>query len=137
MIWGADLYRSSWRTKRPLLHPGGRRRPGSDTVAIFSGAQAPLAAHLFINHLLDAQVSAENTNYIDYMGPNAAAKEFIDPAILADPAVTRTRRSSTSSRSCSTCPGPRDEYLSRWQALGRRLSAATGLRPARRSEPRC
>ena len=56
-------------------------------MAIFSGAQHPIAAHLFINHLLDAEVSAANTNYIGYMGPNAAAKEFIDPDILADPAV--------------------------------------------------
>ena len=37
--------------------------------------------------MLDAQVSADNTNYIGYMGPNEAAKEFIDPAILADPTV--------------------------------------------------
>ena len=56
-------------------------------MAIFSGAKHPIAAHLFINHMLDAQVSADNTNFIYYMGPNAAAKEFIDPAILADPAV--------------------------------------------------
>ena len=33
------------------------------------------------------EVSAANTNYIGYMGPNAAAKEFIERLILEDPAV--------------------------------------------------
>ena len=56
-----------------------------------------------MNHLLDAQVSADNTNFIGYMGPNAAAKAFIDPAILANPAVNPDQAvSSTSCTSCST-----------------------------------
>ena len=37
--------------------------------------------------MLDAKVSAENTNFIGYMGPNEAAKEFIPPEILNDPTV--------------------------------------------------
>ena len=37
--------------------------------------------------MLDAQNSAANTNLIYYMGPNEAAKEFIDPAILEDPTI--------------------------------------------------
>jgi len=40
-----------------------------------------------MNYMLDAEVAADNTNYIGYMGPNEAAKQFIDPAILADPTV--------------------------------------------------
>ena len=60
---------------------------GSDTVATFTGSPHPIAAQLFINHLLDAHNSAANTNLIYYMGPNAAAKEFIDPAILEDPTI--------------------------------------------------
>ena len=58
---------------------------GSDTMVILSGATHPIAAHLWINFNLDAQVSANNTNYIGYMGPNAAAQQFIDPAIRNDP----------------------------------------------------
>ena len=57
---------------------------GSDTMVIPSGAPPPIAANLWIDFNLDAHVSAENTNYIGYMGPNAAAREFIDPAILGD-----------------------------------------------------
>ena len=85
-IWGADVYTIQERTPNVEFYipeEGGVR--GSDTMAIFSGAKHPIAAHLFINHMLDAQVSAENTNYIGYMGPNAAAKEFIEPAILDGP----------------------------------------------------
>ena len=33
------------------------------------------------------KVSAANTNTVYYMGPNAAAKEFIVPAILEDPSL--------------------------------------------------
>ena len=60
---------------------------GSDTMVVLSGAPHPVAANLWINFNLDAEVSAANTNYIGYMGPNAAAREFIDPAILEDPTV--------------------------------------------------
>jgi spermidine/putrescine-binding protein len=58
---------------------------GSDTMVVLSGAQHPIAAHLWIDFNLDAKVSAANSNYIGYMGPNAAAQEFIDPAILSNP----------------------------------------------------
>ncbi len=108
MIWGPDLYQiveDNPNIAYYVPEEGGVR--GSDTMAIYSGAEHPIAAHLFINHMLDAEVSAANTNFIGYMGPNAAAKEFIDPG---DPCrsdrESRRRRSSTSSRSCSTCRTP-------------------------------
>ena len=87
-IWGADRFAIQEINENVVYYipeEGGIK--GSDTVAIFSGAPHPIAAHLFINHLLDAQNSALNTNLIYYMGPNAAAKEFIDPAILEDPTI--------------------------------------------------
>ena len=81
MIWGSDLYQiqsdpAGKNIAYYIPEEGGVR--GSDTAAIYSGAKHPIAAHLFLNHLLDAQVSASNTNFIGYMGPNEAAKEFID-----------------------------------------------------------
>ena len=89
MIWGSDVYQISLSGKTrtsPTTSP--RRwgpRLGHDGDLL--GRPAPIAAHLFINHMLDAEVSAANTNYIGYMGPNAAAMEFISPDILDDPAV--------------------------------------------------
>lgn len=118
-IWGADLYQITQENENVAYYipeEGGVR--GSDTVAIFSGAQHPIAAHLFINHLLDAQVSAANTNYIGYMGPNAAAREFIDPAILADPAVNPDQAIVEKLQELLDLgQDVRAEYLSRWQTL--------------------
>ena len=90
---------------------------GSDTAVLLANAKHPIAAHLFINHLLDAQVSASNTNYIGYMGPNAAAKQFIDPAILSDPTGQPgpggDRQAARAAR-----PGRRlDKYATRWTEL--------------------
>jgi spermidine/putrescine transport system substrate-binding protein len=118
-IWGADLYPITQENENIVYYipeEGGVR--GSDTMAIFSGAQHPIAAHLFLNHMLDAQVSADNTNYIGYMGPNAAAKALIDPAILADPAVNPDQALVDKLQELLDLgQDVRDEYLSRWQIL--------------------
>ena len=91
---------------------------GSDTMIITSGAPHPIAANLWINFNLDAEVSAANTNYIGYMGPNAAAKEFIDPAILDDPAVNPDQAIVDKLQELLDLDHAfRDEYLSRWQTL--------------------
>jgi spermidine/putrescine-binding protein len=118
MIWGSDTYQISIENPNIAYYipeEGGVR--GSDTMAIYSGAPHPIAAHLFINHLLDAEVSAMNTNYIGYMGPNAAAREFIDEAILADPAVNPDKAILDKLEELLDLPNAVDEeYLNRWQA---------------------
>ena len=60
---------------------------GNDTFVILSGAQHPIAAHLWIDFNLDATISAENTNYIGYMGPNAAALPMLKKYIVEDPRI--------------------------------------------------
>jgi spermidine/putrescine transport system substrate-binding protein len=118
-VWGADTFAIQEENPNVAYYipeEGGIK--GSDTMAIFSGAQHPIAAHLFINHMLDAQVSAANTNYIYYMGPNAAAKEFIDPAILEDPALNPEQAIvGKLEELLDLGQDVRDEYLSRWQTL--------------------
>lgn len=118
-IWGADRFAIQEVNENVLYYipeEGGVK--GSDTVAVFSGAPHPIAAHLFINHLLDAQNSAANTNLIYYMGPNAAAKEFIDPAILEDPTINPDQQIVDKLEELLNLDGAlRDEYLSRWQEL--------------------
>jgi spermidine/putrescine-binding protein len=121
MIWGSDVYQISLEREDEnvayyIPEEGGVR--GSDTMAIYSGAQHPIAAHLFINHMLDAEVSASNTNYIGYMGPNAAAMEFISPDILADPAVNPAEAILENLEELLDLPNAvDDEYLSRWETL--------------------
>lgn len=118
-IWGADRFAIQEVNENVLYYipeEGGIK--GSDTVAIFSGAEHPIAAHLFINHLLDAENSAANTNLIYYMGPNAAAKEFIDPAILEDPTINPDQEIVDKLEELLDLePAVRDEYLKRWQEL--------------------
>ena len=87
-------------------------------MAIYSGAKHPVAAHLFINHMLDAKISASNTNFIGYMGPNAAAMQYIDKAILEDPTVNPEKAILEKLEELLDLPNAVDEeYLSRWQAL--------------------
>jgi spermidine/putrescine transport system substrate-binding protein len=118
-IWGADRFAIQEVNENVLYYipeEGGVK--GSDTVAVFSGAQHPIAAHLFINHLLDARNSAANTNLIYYMGPNAAAREFIDPAILEDPTINPDQKIVDKLQELLNLDaGLRDEYLQRWQEL--------------------
>ncbi len=118
-IWGADTFAIQQENENVAFYlPEEGAIRGSDTMAIFSGAQHPIAAHLFINHMLDAQVSAANTNYVYYMGPNAAAKEFIDPAILDDPNTNPDQAIIDKLEELLDLgQDVRDEYLSRWQTL--------------------
>jgi spermidine/putrescine transport system substrate-binding protein len=120
MIWGSDLYQIQTELGNEnhvyyIPEEGSVR--GSDTAVIYSGSKHPVAAHLFLNHLLDAQVSASNTNTIGYMGPNEAAKDFIDPTILADPAVNPEKAILDKLEELLDMPNAVDEeYLSRWEA---------------------
>ena len=52
-------------------------------------------AHIFIDFMLDAQVGAEITNYSFYPNTNDAAKPFIKPEILKNPAVYTDAESIT------------------------------------------
>ena len=118
-IWGADRF--AIQETIPdfayyIPEEGGVK--GSDTVATFTGSPHPIAAQMFINHLLDANNSALNTNLIYYMGPNAAAKEFIDPAILEDPTINPDQKIVDKLEELLSHEGAlRDEYLNRWQEL--------------------
>ena len=116
--WGADVYQVT--PERPSVvyyipEEGGVR--GSDTAVLLANAQHPIAAQLFLNHLLDAQVSAANTNYIGYMGPNAAAKEFIDPELLADPTVNPDAELVAKLQEILDVGADLDKYTQRWNEL--------------------
>jgi spermidine/putrescine transport system substrate-binding protein len=116
--WGSDVYQVMG--ERPSVtyyipSEGGIR--GSDTMVLLANARHPIAANLFIDHMLDAQVSAANTNYIGYMGPNQAAKELIDPAILADPAVNPDKAVIASLQEIDDLGADLEKYSTRWNEL--------------------
>ena len=58
-----------------------------DGLCIPKGAPNLDNAYKFINHVQDAKVNAEIANTIHYATANKAAREFVDPADLNNPAV--------------------------------------------------
>jgi putrescine transport system substrate-binding protein len=58
-----------------------------NALLIPAGAPHPHAAHAFINFILDPHVIADITNDIHYGNDNLAARPFVNPQIINDPAV--------------------------------------------------
>lgn len=58
-----------------------------DMMAIPSDAKHPEAAHKFINFVMDAQITADITNYVWYSSANTPALKLIDQEILDDPGI--------------------------------------------------
>ena len=61
-----------------------------DALLIPADAPHPLAAHKFLNYILEPRVIAGITNYIHYANDNRAADPYVDPQILHDPTVYPT-----------------------------------------------
>jgi spermidine/putrescine transport system substrate-binding protein len=116
--WSGDVYQmvEDVPNIRYVIPKEGAVR-GSDTMVVLSGAPHPIAANLWIDFNLDAQVSAQNTNFIGYMGPNAAAKEFISPDILADPTVNPDVALLQKLTELLQLGADEDKYTERWNAL--------------------
>ena len=91
---------------------------GSDTMVVTAGAQHPVAANLWINFNLDASVSAANSNFTGYLGPNAAAQATIDPSMLANPNLNPAAAVFANLAELIQLEGANlDKYTQRWNAL--------------------
>ena len=94
MSWSADYASSRARAKAagidmPLAFTVPREGANGsyDAWLIPADAPHPLAAHEFLNYMLEPRVIAAVTNYIHYANDNAAAEPYVDPQIRADPAL--------------------------------------------------
>ena len=58
-----------------------------DAWVMLADAPHPNAAYEWLNFIQRPEIQAEETNFNLYATPNDAAKEFVDPAILANPAI--------------------------------------------------
>ncbi|GAA4801424.1 polyamine ABC transporter substrate-binding protein [Lysobacter hankyongensis] len=58
-----------------------------DMLAIPKDAKHVDSAHAFINHLLDPQVAANNSNFVSYPNANTASTALIDKEITGDPTI--------------------------------------------------
>lgn len=61
-----------------------------DVMVIPADSANPDGAHAFLNFLMDPEVIAKCTNYLNYANANKAAAQFVDKAVLDDPAVYPT-----------------------------------------------
>ena len=91
---------------------------GNDVMVVLAGAAHPIAAHLWIDFNLDPQISAENTNYIGYMGPNEAAWPMIDDYIIDDPRLNPPAEQLAALIELAYLqPTDLSKYIDRWTAL--------------------
>jgi len=58
-----------------------------DNMAVPVSAPNKYTAMVFINYLADPEIAAQNAEAVGYPSPNAAAREFIDPEILANESI--------------------------------------------------
>lgn len=58
-----------------------------DAWVMLADAPHPNAAYAFLDFIQRPEIQAEETNFNLYATPNDAAREFVDPAILANPAI--------------------------------------------------
>jgi spermidine/putrescine-binding protein len=58
-----------------------------DNLAVPVNAPNAYTAMVFINYLHYPEIAAQNAEFVGYGTPNQAAKEFIDPEVLANPGI--------------------------------------------------
>jgi putrescine transport system substrate-binding protein len=61
-----------------------------DMLAIPADAKHPKNAHAFINYLMDPQVSANNSNFVNYANGNAASFAMVSDEVKNDPGIYPT-----------------------------------------------
>ena len=117
--WSGDWVQMTYdKPRMKYVIPSDGSIKGNDVMIITAGATHPIAAHLWIDFNLDAQISAENTNWIGYMGPNEAAKEFIDDYIINDARLNPPAEVLAELIELQYLqPDNLAEYTSRWTAL--------------------
>lgn len=88
MVYNGDAVRGM--EEKPNLKYAVPKEGGEiwvDLLLISAKAPNKAGAHVLINFLLDADVAAQNANFIQYASPIEAAKPKIKPELLANPAI--------------------------------------------------
>lgn len=67
-----------------------------DMMAIPVDAPNPDEAHAFINFVMDAQITADITNYVWYANANEASMPMVDEEIKSDPGIFPTEEAKSS-----------------------------------------
>jgi spermidine/putrescine transport system substrate-binding protein len=117
--WSGDWVQMTYTKPRmKYVIPSEGSIKGNDVMVISSGAPHPIAAHLWIDFNLDADISAENTNYIGYMGPNEAALPKIEDYIKGDKRLNPPQSVLDELIELEyLAPADLAQYTDRWNAL--------------------
>lgn len=85
LVWSGDAADIMWENEElDYMVPAEGSNLWFDNFVIPKTAKNIEGAHAFINFMLDPEVSAQNTEYIGYSTPNAAALELVDEEISSD-----------------------------------------------------
>jgi putrescine transport system substrate-binding protein len=94
MSWSGDYATSRMRAKAAGVDvhlaftvPREGANASYDALLIPADAPHPLAAHKFLNFILEPKVIAQITNEIHYGNDNRAANPYVDPQLLHDPTI--------------------------------------------------
>jgi putrescine transport system substrate-binding protein len=94
MSWSGDYATSRARAKAAgvtvdlaFTVPKEGANASFDALLIPADARHPLAAHQFLNYILEPRVIAQITNELHYANDNLAATAYVDPQIRNDPAI--------------------------------------------------
>lgn len=99
--WSGDIFQALYRAEEAdngveigYVIPDEGALQWFDMMAIPVDAPHADNAHTFINFIMDAQITADITNYVWYANGNAASLPMVDPAITSDPGIFPTEAAS-------------------------------------------
>ncbi|MES2598934.1 MAG: spermidine/putrescine ABC transporter substrate-binding protein [Verrucomicrobiota bacterium] len=118
--YSGDLWQVAQENKKiTLIVPQEGTIMGCDEMVIPKSAPQAALAHAFINHLLDAEVAAENMQWTGYLCPNTAALKKVDPEFLSNPAVTMPEAIRAKSEVIQDLGADLAKYTKVWDAVKR------------------
>jgi spermidine/putrescine transport system substrate-binding protein len=92
---------------------------GCDEMVIPSRSTQKELAHAFLDHLLQAEIAAENMQWTGYLCPNQAALKQVEPGYLANPAISIPDEVKASSEVIRDLGPDLEKYIRVWDAVKR------------------
>lgn len=123
--WSGDILQAATRaeeTEQPFEIGYSIPNEGAylwfDMLAIPVDAPNPEGAHAFINFLMDPQIAADITNYVQYPNGNAASTALVDPEVVSDPTIYPTAEAKAGFWTLKTFDNASERAISRlWTRL--------------------
>lgn len=92
---------------------------GCDEMVIPARSTQKELAHAFIDHLLQAEIAAENMQWTGYLCPNQSALKLVEPGYLANPAISIPEEVKAKSEVIRDLGPDLEKYIRVWDAVKR------------------